>query len=139
MQNSAANSSRASITSDSTAPQARARSRMTSMSSPSCPTSTATAITSAPVRSARYGIATDVSSPPEYARTTQSPIFVPSPCVLVCPTAVRLVDVRAGGPARDLRGELLAGRTAGWFLFGDDHDGVVAGNGADHVRQPRAI
>ena len=65
MQKSAANSSRASTTTASTAPQASARWRIASRSSPPWPTSSATAMTSAPVCSARYGMATDVSRPPE--------------------------------------------------------------------------
>ncbi|CPU65939.1 Uncharacterised protein [Mycobacteroides abscessus] len=65
MQYSAANSSRASATYASTAPQSRARCRMTARSSPPWPTSTATATTSAPVASAIQPMATDVSRPPE--------------------------------------------------------------------------
>ena len=49
------------------------------MSSPPWPTSTATAITSAPVFSARYGMATEVSRPPEYASTTRSVMMLVVP------------------------------------------------------------
>ena len=49
----------------STAPQSRARWRMTSRSSPPWPTSTATATTSAPVSSAIQPMHTEVSRPPE--------------------------------------------------------------------------
>jgi hypothetical protein len=65
MQNSSANSSLASTTDTSTAPQALARAAIVSRSSPPWPTSTAHAITSAPVSSAIQPIATEVSSPPE--------------------------------------------------------------------------
>ena len=65
MQYSSANSSRASATYASTAPQSSARWRMVSRSSPSWPTSTAMATTSAPVASWIQPIATEVSSPPE--------------------------------------------------------------------------
>ena len=64
-QYSSANSSRMSATTASTAPQASARCRMVSMSSPPWPTSPATAITSAPVACEIQPIATEVSSPPE--------------------------------------------------------------------------
>ncbi len=64
-QYSSANSSLASATSASTAPQASARLRMMSMSSPPWPTSTATAMTSAPVSSAIQPMQTEVSRPPE--------------------------------------------------------------------------
>src|SRR5580658_10173097 len=72
MQYVSANSARASTTSASAAPQASARLRIVSRSSPPWPTSTATAITSAPARSAIQPIATEVSSPPEEASTTFS-------------------------------------------------------------------
>ena len=64
-QYSSANSARRSSTSASTAPQASARLRITSRSSPPWPTSAATATTSAPVSSAIQPMATEVSSPPE--------------------------------------------------------------------------
>ena len=82
MQYSFANSSRASATYASTAPQSRARWRMTSRSSPPWPTSTATATTSRPVCSPIHPMATEVSRPPEYARTTRSllDMWVPSNC-----------------------------------------------------------
>ncbi|SLI04341.1 Uncharacterised protein [Mycobacteroides abscessus subsp. abscessus] len=60
-----ANSSRASITIDSTAPQSSARWRTTFMSSPPWPRSMATATTSAPVSLPIQLMATEVSSPPE--------------------------------------------------------------------------
>jgi hypothetical protein len=62
---SVANSSFASTTTDSTAPQARARSRISSRSSMPWPTSTAQAMTSTPLCSFIHWIATEVSSPPE--------------------------------------------------------------------------
>ena len=67
-----ANSSRASTTTASTAPQSTARWRTTSMSSPPCPRSIATATTSLPVSLPIQLMATEVSSPPEYARMTRS-------------------------------------------------------------------
>ena len=69
MQYSLANSFRASTTYASTAPQASARFLMVSRLSPPWPTSRDTATTSLPVRSLRYGMATEVSRPPEYAST----------------------------------------------------------------------
>src|ERR1019366_1404104 len=50
---------------------------MTSRSSPPLPRSTATAMTSAPMASAIQPMATEVSRPPEYARTTRSVIGTP--------------------------------------------------------------
>src|ERR1017187_1002255 len=85
-QKSAANSSRTSTTTASAAPQASARSRMAPRSSPPWPTSTATAMTSAPVCSAIQPIATEVSRPPENASTTR--------CVMVYPCASIVVVVR---------------------------------------------
>ncbi|SKS50495.1 Uncharacterised protein [Mycobacteroides abscessus subsp. abscessus] len=64
-QYSSANSSRASTTTASTAPQSRARWRTTSMSSPPWPRSMATATTSRPVSLPIQLIATEVSRPPE--------------------------------------------------------------------------
>jgi len=78
-QYSSANSSRASTTMDSTAPQSSARWRTDSKSSPPWPRSRDTATTSPPVISARYGMATEVSSPPEYARTTRFVMTVNAP------------------------------------------------------------
>ena len=67
-----ANWSRASITSTSTAPAARARSLIVSLSPGfSCPTSTAHATTSTSHSSRIHRTAIDVSSPPEYASTTR--------------------------------------------------------------------
>src|SRR5205823_12964932 len=72
--------SRQSSTTASTAPAARARSRMASQSPP-CPTSAASAITSTPNSSPSQRTATDVSSPPLYASTTLFVISAPSqPC-----------------------------------------------------------
>ena len=51
------------------APHASARCLMVSRLSPPWPTSRDTATTSLPVRSFRYEMATEVSRPPEYART----------------------------------------------------------------------
>ncbi len=76
-QYSLANSSFKSRTIDSSAPQARARFLITSMSSPPWPTSAATAMTSFPVSSLIQPMATEVSSPPEYAKTTFSLTFSP--------------------------------------------------------------
>ncbi len=67
-----ANSSRASTTTASTAPQSSARWRTTSMSSPPWPRSIATATTSRPVSLPIQLIATEVSKPPEYAKMTRS-------------------------------------------------------------------
>src|SRR5216683_5608540 len=78
MQYSAANSARTSATSASAAPQASARLRIVSRSSPPWPTSTARAMTSAPVCSAIHPMATEVSRPPEYASTTRCVIVGPS-------------------------------------------------------------
>src|SRR2546423_12804928 len=64
------------MTSASTAPAASARLRMVSKSPP-WPTSTARAMTSQPHSSPIHRTATDVSSPPEYARTTRAPTTTP--------------------------------------------------------------
>src|SRR2546429_4836504 len=64
------------MTSASTAPAASARLRMLSKSPP-WPTSTARAMTSQPHSSPIHRTATDVSSPPEYARTTRAPTAAP--------------------------------------------------------------
>src|SRR5213080_1212122 len=112
-QYSSANSSRASTTTASTAPQSRARLRTTSMSSPPWPRSMATATTSRPVSLPIQLIATEVSRPPEYARMTRSDIDQ-SP--LVGP----LLQVLDGGGQLD----------AGHRLTRYHQDGVVAGHGA---------
>src|SRR5215475_7907651 len=130
---------------------------MTSMSSPPCPTSTATAITSAPMRSARYGMATDVSRPPEYARTTRSVMSLLPLCVAVGCVAVDFV-VRGGGsrranrlrtglarfpagsPAGELRRERGTGRARRRsFVARHDEDGVVAGDRANDVDEAGAV
>src|SRR3954451_643016 len=67
---SRAYSSLQSTTIASTAPAARARSRIDSKSPP-CPTSAARAITSTPSSSTIHRTATDVSNPPLYASTTR--------------------------------------------------------------------
>src|SRR5438270_12288155 len=105
------------MTSASTAPAASARLRMLSKSPP-WPTSTARAMTSQPHSSPIHRTATDVSSPPEYARTTRAPTTTP------------LLRFEPGHPGQ-AGGHLLApigGRA-------DDQDGVVAGDGAEDVRQ----
>src|SRR5580658_2395841 len=136
MQYSAANSARASTTSASTAPQASARSLTVSRSSPPWPTSTASAMTSAPVSSAIQPIATDVSSPPEYASTTFSVTGAPPS---VWGELRELVAVRSfpagrragplGQPQQRVGQVLAAGRIAG-----DHQHGVVAADGAQHGR-----
>ena len=68
------------------------------MSSPPWPTLTATAITSAPVFSARYGIATEVSSPPENASTTRSVMVVSPFLVYGLPTRAGVAASAAPGP-----------------------------------------
>src|SRR5258708_3663696 len=78
---SRANSSRASTTMTSEAPQASPRARNRSSSTP-WPTSTAIAITSAPYLSLSQPIATEVSSPPEYASTHRSVTSCSLRCVL---------------------------------------------------------
>src|SRR5690606_8537151 len=138
-QKSAANSSLASTTTASAAPHARARLRMVSRSSPPWPTSTATAMTSPPVCSARYGIATEVSRPPEYASTTRSLMIVIS-CAMCSCSSVRcwLGPGRAAlassfapvGQFEERLGDLVSAVR----VAGDDEDGVVARDGAEDGR-----
>src|SRR3954469_21031648 len=99
---------------------------MTSRSSPPWPTSAATATTSAFVSSAIQPIATEVSSPPEYARTTRSVMTV----------ALRSVGggSYAGQPAQPIGEGIAAGGVAR-----DDEDGVVAGDCAEDLRQRRTV
>src|SRR5258708_23481952 len=99
------------------APTASARSR-TSVSSRLWPRSSVTAMTSPPYCSASHAIATDVSRPPEYARTMRSmldPLFL-HPLIELTPERLRLVIA----PTAHVYGVLAADR-------------------ADHLRQPRAI
>src|SRR6266481_4795056 len=105
------------MTSASTAPAARARLRMVSKSPP-WPTSTARAMTSQPHSSPIHRTATDVSSPPEYARTTRAPTLAP---------LLRFEPGEAGQAGRHLLAP-VRGRA-------DDQDGVVAGHGAEDVGQ----
>src|SRR6478672_12083798 len=116
-----ANSSLASTTTASTAPQSTARCRTTSMSSPPCPRSMATATTSRPVSLAIQLIATEVSRPPEYARMTRSDIV----------KLLRVCSTSGSGQVLDRGGEFGTGHR----FTGDHQDGVVTGYGADHVRQ----
>src|SRR4029079_11282209 len=90
----------------------------TSMSSPPWPRSIATATTSRPVSLPIQLIATEVSRPPEYARMTRSDM-----------TNLLLFQVLKGGGQLDAR----------HGLAGHHHDGVVAGDGADDVRQRSPI
>src|SRR2546429_65497 len=92
------------------------------MSSPPWPRSMATATTSRPVSLPIQLIATEVSRPPEYARMTRSDIDQ-SP--LVGP----LLQVLDGG------GQLDAGHRLARY----HQDGVVAGDGADHIGQCSAV
>src|SRR5438445_13851556 len=107
------------MTSASTAPAASARLRMVSKSPP-WPTSTARAMTSHPHSSPIHRTATDVSSPPEYARTTRAPTAAP----LLCSSL--LLRFEPGQPGQADRDPLAAvgGRA-------DDEDGVVAGHRTD--------
>src|SRR5690606_13465777 len=116
----------------STAPQARARWRMTSMSSPPWPQSMATAMTSAPVSSAIQPIATEVSSPPEYASTTRSVMDV-------SPSATERMRRHPGRWSCDrprLDAPVGEPQQRGCEFFpalgvaGDDQDGVVSRDGA---------
>src|SRR5436190_11401463 len=120
-QYSSANSSLASTTTASTAPQSRARLRTTSMSSPPWPRSMATATTSRPVSLPIQLMATEVSKPPEYARMTRSDIDQ-SPLVEQLWVAVQVLE---GG------GEFGARHR----FTGDHQDGVVTGHGPDDVGQ----
>src|SRR5688572_28997108 len=119
-QYSSANSSRASTTTASTAPQSSARCRMTSMSSPPCPRSMATATTSRPVSLPIQLIATEVSRPPEYARMTRSD---PDVCGMTNLLLSELLNVL------EHAGEFRAGHR----LAGDHENGVITGDGADDV------
>src|ERR1017187_6681000 len=100
-QKSAANSSRTSTTTASAAPQASARPRIAPRSSPPWPTSTATAMTSAPVCSAIQPIATEVSRPPENASTTRCVMVYPSASVVV--VVLGNVVLGNGGPSPRIR------------------------------------
>src|SRR5580658_1231914 len=106
---------------------------MVSRSSPPWPTSTAQAITSAPVFSAIQPIATEVSSPPEYASTTLSaamlfPLVDVSACRHEC---VRARSPTAFGQPEQLRRQGVTARR----VAGDDQDRVVAGHRAEDGRQ----
>src|ERR1700754_1867599 len=116
-QYSSANSSRASTTTASTAPQSSARWRPTSMSSPPWPRSIATATTSRPVSLPIQLIATEVSRPPEYARMTRSDMNQ-------SPIRIKLFQVFQSS------GQLGAGHR----LRGGHEKRVIAGDGADDVR-----
>src|SRR6476660_5432443 len=123
-QYSSANSSLASTTTASTAPQSTARCRTTSMSSPPWPRSMATATTSRPVSLPIQLMATEVSRPPEYARMTRS-------------------DMRQISLFRGYYGSKTFKRCcqfgAGHRLARHHQHGVVAGARAHHVRQRRAV
>src|SRR4051812_33877049 len=103
---------------------------MTSRSSPPWPTSAATATTSLPVSLAIQPMATDVSRPPEYARTTRSDT------VLLLGGTGWLVSAALGEPEQPAREGAGGG---GRRLAGDEQDGVVAGDAAGHVGQPGAV
>src|SRR5690242_12258101 len=92
-------------------------------------------MTSAPVRSARYGMATDVSSPPEWARMTRSLMLLLPFCLRTPRNGSRALVRVPRGPAGELGRELCARGGRGGRLPGDDDDGVVAGDGADHLGQ----
>src|SRR6202035_4031516 len=111
-QYSSANSSRASTTTASTAPQSSAPWRPTSMSSPPWPRSIATATTSWPVSLPIQLIATEVSRPPEYAKMTRSDIDQ-SPSV---GSVLQVLD----------RGGQLGARHR---IARHHQDGVIAGHG----------
>src|SRR5882757_3247647 len=110
-QYSLANSSRASTTTASTAPQSSARWHTTSMSSPPWPRSIATATTSRPVSLPIQLIATEVSRPPEYARMTRSDMNQ-------SPIRSSLFEAFQSG------GQLGAGHR----LSGGHEEGVIAGD-----------
>src|SRR3954453_10833239 len=120
MRKSRANSSRTSATMHSTAPAAAARSRnvASSMVPPSWPTLTARAITSTPMLSIIQRTATEVSSPPLYASTTRFATL----------SSFGSSEVREGG-------ELLGDLRATDALGRDHEERVVAGDGAEDLRQ----
>src|SRR5687768_375229 len=101
------------------APTASARSRTSSSSLP-CPRSIVTAMISASKRSDSHGMATDVSRPPEYARTIFSDISTPS---------AGLHPVY----------EPFFGVFGGATPAADHENRVVAGDGAGHFLQPRPV
>src|SRR5438270_11534407 len=101
----------------STAPAASARSRIWSQSPP-WPTSTATAMTSTPSSSPSHRTATDVSSPPLYARTTRFAIALPFLSLQPCEGC-----------------ESLGHRGTAGLLGRDDEDRVVPRDRAHHVGQ----
>src|ERR1700681_4237590 len=82
----------------------------------------ATATTSWPVSLPIQLIATEVSRPPEYAKMTRSDMYQ-------SPYDVLLLEVLDG--AREFG--------AGHGFTGHHQDGVVAGDGADHIRQRGAV
>src|SRR4051812_41752136 len=109
-----------------TAPMASARSRTLVRSSP-WPRSRVTAMISAPYFSASHGMATDVSSPPEYARTIRLIFNKPS-------RQWGRPSVRMFASRPDASKALPHRERCGIYK-----DRVVAGNGADDFRQRRAI
>src|SRR5882672_3409458 len=120
------------------APTASARSR-TFVSSCPCPRSSVTAMISASYLSASQRIATEVSSPPEYARTIR---FISHSCrkkwlalSRTVPATFLMSRVSGRPPAfQSLRKARRVGRAAT-----DDEDRVVACNRADDLRQPGPI
>src|SRR6188508_2168579 len=118
-----AKSRRASITSTSTAPAARARSWIAS-SSPgfNWPTSTAHATTSTSQCSRIHRTAIDVSSPPEYARTTR--------CFMI--DTHSFLETCEGG-------EVGGNRSAADRILDDEEERVVAGDGTEDVMQPGPV
>ncbi len=122
----------ASTTLASTAPAANARWRIASKSPP-WPTSTASAITSAPHSSPIHFTATEVSSPPEYASTTRFAIarrFLPLPLGYFVTTRQLSLQAREGG---EVGGDLGAAD----LLGADQDDRVVARHRAEHVGDAR--
>src|SRR5881396_1577590 len=104
------------------APAASARAVMSSHGSSACwPTSTASATTSAPHSSAIHFTATDVSRPPEYARTTRFAVD----------RSVMTAHPSEPGQRRELAGDLRAADV----LRAHEDQGVVAGHVAEHVGQ----
>ena len=109
------------------------------MSSPPWPTSMATATTSAPVCSAIQPMATEVSRPPEYARTTRpSQYSFPHPLQVSVSQGLR----RRGWPRRSSsalgQGEQLRGEVGAARRVPRDHQHrVVAGHGAEDGRPGR--
>src|SRR6516165_2559196 len=118
---------------------------MTSHGSSACwPTSTASAITSAPHSSWIHFTATDVSRPPEYASTTRLGMTVTIASLVASPgtwlATTRSPVSHRRSCSQPCQAGQLAGNIGSRRALGAHHDHrVVAGDGAEHVGQTGTV